>query len=92
MELLKGHPVYFDGEQWRYVDNDAPTIGKNRPCGECGKKLIVEDQHGNLGPDPCIGVLPGVMNACCGHGESGAAYVQFPNGVIFLGEIEIPAD
>jgi hypothetical protein len=28
-------------------------------------------------PDPCIGYLPGVYNACCGHGKSKDAYICF---------------
>lgn len=27
--------------------------------------------------DPCLGRLPGVMNACCGHGTTSDAHVQF---------------
>lgn len=36
-------------------------------------------------PDPCLGWLPGVKNACCGHG-SFHAYVQFENGDVHRGE------
>lgn len=43
-------------------------------CGFC--KLVrppSPDDH-----DPCIVNLPGVMNACCGHGDPNAdVYVQF---------------
>ena len=28
-------------------------------------------------PDPCVGYLPGVYNACCGHGDPRKAYVCF---------------
>jgi hypothetical protein len=28
-------------------------------------------------PDPCVGYLPGVYNACCGHGEDDEAYITF---------------
>lgn len=34
-----------------------------RACGYCGETC------GN-GPDPCLGVLPGVISACCGHGAT----------------------
>jgi len=40
-------------------------------CGHCGLKRTPE------GHDGCIGTLPNVMNACCGHGETEMAYVQF---------------
>lgn len=34
-------------------------------------------------PDPCIGYLPGVHNACCGHGNDAEAYMTFgrPEGL-----------
>lgn len=31
-------------------------------------------------PDPCLGYLPGVKSACCGHGDPSMAYVQFDSG------------
>ena len=40
----------------------STDIGKSS-CRECGLKRD-EDGH-----DPCLGTLPGVMNACCGHGK-----------------------
>jgi hypothetical protein len=30
-------------------------------------------------------VLPGVINACCGHGDPSQAYVVFSNGVFLQG-------
>lgn len=33
-------------------------------------------------PDPCLGELPGVLGACCGHGDPKVAYVTFENGVV----------
>ncbi len=48
-------------------------------CPEC---------HLTRGPDccdPCIGKLPGVLFACCGHGgktkANGGGYIYFENGV-----------
>lgn len=40
-------------------------------CGHCGLKRTAE------GHDGCVGTLPDVLNACCGHGEEKMAYVQF---------------
>lgn len=41
-------------------------------CEHCGKGVTKE------GHDGCIGTLPDeVMNACCGHGVTLSAYVQF---------------
>lgn len=36
-------------------------------------------------PDPCLGMLPGVVGACCGHGKKHKAYVQFEDGLTFRG-------
>ncbi len=27
------------------------------------------------GPDACLGWIPGVFHACCGHGETNSAFV-----------------
>lgn len=82
MTHLRGHPIYHDGEQWRYTDTDEPTVETwaSRPCGACGQAFTPE------GHDPCLGTLPGVQNACCGHGHSSEAYVQLNNGTIIDGE------
>ena len=74
-----GHPVYaldFESAElpypvWRYCDTrqlveDSPP----RPCPKC-KKLPTAEGH-----DPCIADLPGVANACCGHGVD-KPHVQF---------------
>ena len=78
-----GHQIYYDGEHWRYVDGDELangngyyTGGPNRQkglCAHCKRPPTPE------GYDGCLGELPKsvVMNACCGHGNSSRAYVQF---------------
>ena len=48
-----------------------PTVGNERHCGYCKKPKTKE------GHDACIGILPNVMNACCGHGQDDEAYIQF---------------
>jgi hypothetical protein len=40
------------------------------PCSLCKQSSTPE------GHDPCIARLPGVRNACCGHGDPELAYVQ----------------
>lgn len=71
--MLRGHPIYLDGDIWRYADNKEPTVATwhTRPCGSCGE-FPTKDGH-----DPCLGVLANVSNACCGHGCAAEAYVQF---------------
>ena len=66
---FRGHPVVcLAGEACeRYADDLTPTIDEEgtsveRPCVQCGL-LAAPD-----GPDPCLGMLPGVRAACCGHG------------------------
>lgn len=85
---FRGHPIYSDGE-WRFCDTDEPTetTWKSRPCGHCG--LMYPDPDG---PDPCLGTLPGVRNACCGHGNRGQSYIQFTNGVVVRGFDVIETD
>lgn len=70
---LRGHAIYHDGEDWRYTDTDLRTVDTHadRDCGHC--HLPNRDD----GHDPCLGELPGVMNACCGHGKPEEAYIQF---------------
>jgi hypothetical protein len=72
--FLRGHPMYFADGEWRYVDTDELTAGNARDCHECGKPPTVE------GHDPCLGTLPGVQNACCGHGDPTQAYIQYEDG------------
>jgi len=52
-------------------------------CPHCHKR------RGQDGHDPCLGELPGVLFACCGHGgilpgyrDVPAGYIYFENGVI----------
>lgn len=51
---------------------DSACFG-NKPCDVCG--LL----RGKEGHDPCLGTLPGVEFACCGHGHK-EGYIAFTNG------------
>ena len=56
---------------WLHADEDEfgdRDITKDR-CRVCGD-LRTPELH-----DPCIARLPGVMQACCGHGRAGRAYI-----------------
>ena len=96
--FLRGHRISWTGEKWIYADNgeDIPANGgKLRPCKKCGKTYPIGDY------DPCLGVLPGVDNACCGHGDRessydkltrkpttlvvGVCHIRFKNGIIVKG-------
>lgn len=56
-------------------DRDVPI---ERHCGQCGVHWQEPLDNANE-PDPCLGLLPGVWSACCGHGE-GNGYIAFTNG------------
>lgn len=73
-----GHLIYFDhvSDCWRYsYDNLAINEDRERPCVRCKLPPTKE------GHDPCIANLPGVENACCGHGVS-EGYIAFTDGRI----------
>lgn len=77
---LRGHNIYHTKDGWKYEDDDTPTVDNNRCCGYCGKQDTPE------GHDGCLGTLEGVMNACCGHGDTSEAYVQFSKDEDIRGE------
>lgn len=57
-----------------YVDTGEPYDRLNpRPCITCGLRQTSE------GHDPCIANLPGIRNACCGHGVT-EGYLNFSDG------------
>ena len=77
---LRGHKIILV-DQWRFADTMEPTINtwKHKSCGFCNRHVTLE------GHDSCLGTLPGIRNACCGHGELQRAYVQFDDGVCIRG-------
>ena len=77
--LYRGYKIEEIEGEWRFVDTGEPTVGSNRPCGHCKKDATAE------GHDGCIGTLPGVRNACCGHGVLGDTYVQMLDGTHLQG-------
>lgn len=81
---FRGHPTIWEGDEktghWVYADNKKPlpaSGGEIRDCLKCGKGSTLGEGE----VDPCIGVLPGVDNACCGHGIQELSYIRFKNGV-----------
>lgn len=71
-------------DKWIYEDNhaDIPAHGGEiRPCKKCGAVFPLDEV------DPCLGVLLGVDNACCGHGVRSKSYVCFTSGVALEGFI-----
>jgi hypothetical protein len=76
----RGHPMSFVDGAWHYSDGTRVSGDPERQCGHCNRPNSPE------GHDPCIANLPDVITACCGHGDDGTAYVQFPGGVVVYGE------
>jgi len=72
----RGHPIT---ERllglWVYCDTGiAVAECPDRVCGHC-RLPNQPDGH-----DACLGNIPGVMNACCGHGDPDMAYCQLSDG------------
>lgn len=77
----RGHLIIRDPlEGHLYVDTRAPVASDpDRPCGYCGLANTSE------GHDGCLGTLPGVINACCGHGQVSDAWVVLEDGTRLAG-------
>lgn len=78
---LRGHPIIWDGDDWVFEDNGeiVEETFEFKVCAKCGLASSPE------GHDPCLGTLPGVENACCGHGIREDAYIRFTNGMVVTG-------
>lgn len=77
---LRGHEIEVYHGEWIYSVYRIPTL--NYPdifCGHCGKDKTDE------GHDACLGTLPLISNACCGHGMISDTYIQFFNFLCFRG-------
>lgn len=87
LDFFRGHLIKYNKKEdsWFYIDTGKRTVDtwKERGCGYCGKSNTSE------GHDGCLGTLENVHNACCGHGNSAEAYVQFDNGEELRGELAI---
>lgn len=82
MDYLRGHQIELENDVWVYSDDKSSVLynHKKRPCGKCNQFPTPE------GHDACLGTLPGLMNACCGHGFRKETYVQFLDGHAIHGE------
>lgn len=48
--------------------------GADRYCAQCESVIPPGGTFAGDGPDPCLGMIPGVSHACCGHGDAKKAY------------------
>jgi len=78
---FRGHPLIWKDDRWLYADDSSEIPangGEIRPCIKCGALFSLGEGE----VDPCLGILPGVDNACCGHGVRSEAYIRFRNGLV----------
>lgn len=68
-----GYEIQYTNNQWIYSDKKESIVDNPRPCRCCGKYPKVH------GYDYCLGDLPNVRSACCGHNVE-KPYVVFNNG------------
>lgn len=70
---LLGHEIawHVDRQEFVYTDDLSPAGGPGeappRPCVLCLHPPAWCEPCGNW-HDPCVGHIPGVVSACCGHG------------------------
>ena len=78
--FFRGYPTIVIDGKWCYEDTKETIKDHLRPCKKCGKEYEFN------APDPCLGTLPGVAFACCGHGVQSEAYIQFKNSSVRLAD------
>lgn len=69
-----GNKITWDEQKKEWFYQNGEKADKPRTCPKC-KNMPTEDGH-----DYCLGILPGVKNACCGHGKEG--YIMFNDGTV----------
>ena len=76
-----GNNIIFVNNEWIYEDTKLPVSEtyQERKCENCNRHITKE------GHDACLGNLPGVINACCGHGREDEAYVQLLDKTVIDG-------
>lgn len=62
-----------DMSQWVWSDTKKSVLDNPRPCRFCGREPLPIESKTGWGVDACIGVLPNVLAACCGHGDRSRA-------------------
>ena len=62
LAYLRGHLCKYQNGKWIYSDSGIVAGEEIRTCKRCGQIPTVE------GYDACLGYIPGVTSACCGHG------------------------
>ena len=80
--MYRGYEIERINEKWFFCKSgrSVAETWEGLPCGHCGKNNTKE------GHDGCLGTLPNVMNACCGHGQINEAYIQYWDGTCIRGD------
>lgn len=88
-----GHRLFWDPYvEWWYFEETGETLDRDREehenmiCKRCKRRPTSE------GHDGCIGKLPGVRHACCGHGVVKEAYIEWKDGVVSRFDNEKPLE
>ena len=69
-----GHSITWNGTTGTWHYDDTGENIKEVPWRKCPRCNLPPTEDGH---DACIANLPGVKNACCGHGRKGWGYVVF---------------
>ncbi|MEK4425891.1 hypothetical protein [Solibacillus sp. FSL K6-1523] len=79
---FRGYDIHEVNGAWYFSDTNekVESTWHKRACGHCNLPNTAE------GHDGCLGTLPNIMNACCGHGVISDSYVQFSDGYCVYGE------
>ncbi len=81
-ELLWVRLPATNSDQRRIVAERSLTMKGEKwieHCVNCGLANTIE------GHDGCLGTLPGVEHACCGHGNPEYSYIRFESGQVITG-------
>jgi hypothetical protein len=80
-QLRRGHPVHFDWDRNCFMDcRTEKIVDINKlQCPACELFPTAE------GHDACLGTIPGIIAACCGHGYRSECYVKPQHGQILTG-------
>lgn len=84
---VRGNNIDYDSNRNIWITPEGKTketeeVLYKLPCVKCKEKPTEE------GHDACLGELPGVKFACCGHGRE-HGYIAFTNGVVIRGNFYV---
>ena len=66
---LYGHEIFYKENTWFFKNGEKVDFNNPPPCAKCNKHPTKE------GYDHCIGYIPNVSSACCGHGTHKAILI-----------------